>query len=450
MERQEIQKQQFQTFEDMVDYLYNMPRFIDKNTMEDTRAHLVRLGSPDRKIKKVIHVAGTNGKGSVCSYLRYCLNACGKRVASFTSPHLVDIRERFTIDGEMMSKEDFCRLFLQVYESLDWEKLSIGEGYYPTFSEYLFFMGMLYFAEKDSDYCILETGLGGRLDATNAVAEKDLCVITRIGLDHVKYLGDTCAKIAGEKAGIMRAGVPVVYCADVDEATSVFVDEIEKMQITGFPVSKKDYVFSKIKNKNIDFSLQTRYYGYIGVTLHTMALYQMENATLAVRALEVLLSKEELTKERIQTGLAAASWPGRMEEVLPEVFVDGAHNEDGIRAFMDTVRADGCEERHQGRTLIFSVVSDKDYKSMIQKVLEGTLFHRVFVTHMETKRAADMDSLRELWTAQAEKKVELAFFDKVEDAIKEAFSSQNGDRVYIAGSLYLVGEIKEFFDNDQF
>lgn len=452
-----MKKCNIDTFEKAVDYLYNMPRFTAKHSMEDTRAHLERLGAPDRKVKHIIHVAGTNGKGSVCTYLRYCLEEAGYRVGVFTSPHLVNIRERFVLDGKMISEEDFLHFFSQVYESLDWEALERGEGYHPTFFEYLFFMCMLYFAEEQPDYCILETGLGGRLDATNAVSEKALTVITRIGLDHVEYLGSTLSDIAAEKAGILREHTPLVYCAQVPEAAEVFAKKAGNLKIPALPVSKKDYSFRKFHNKTIDFSLRTRYYGYIGVSLHTIARYQMENAAIAVRALEMLSESTmhnagdslKITEEQIRTGLFKAFWPGRMEEILPEIFVDGAHNPDGIRAFLETVKEDGCETQRRERILIFSVVQDKDYETMIKQVLAADLFQTIYVAHMHTARAAQMDSLKKDWTENAGESLQegenLFFCRDAREALEAARASQRDARIYIAGSLYLVGEIKEFF-----
>lgn len=446
-----MKRRNIETFGAAVEYLYDVPRFTNKNTMEDTRAHLVRLGHPDRSLKNVIHVAGTNGKGSVCAYLRSMLQEKGFRVAVFTSPHLVDIRERFMVDGQLISKEDFLRIFRMVYDSLDWERLEQGEegeGYHPTFFEYLFFMAVLYFREKQPDYCILETGLGGRLDATNTVSEKSLCMITRIGLDHVEYLGNTLGEIAGEKAGIMRPGVPCVFLEDGKEAAAVFVEHGKRMGIPLHPVSNRDYVFRSFQNKSIDFSVYTGYYGYVEVALRTIARYQMENATLAVRAMEILFDKNHLTAEEIRNGLQKAFWPGRMEEVLPEVFVDGAHNEDGIRAFLETVRGDGLERSQ--RVLLFSVVQDKDYRSMIQQICSADLFDRIAVAHMETKRAAEMDGLRRLWQEEKSSETTLDFYAHVGTACEELLRSEKKRRIYIAGSLYLVGEIKEFVDNDQF
>ena len=182
------EKQIITTFEEAEGYLNETPRFTAKNHPEATKAFLHRLGDPDRKMH-IIHVAGTNGKGSVCAYLRSILEAAGYKVALFTSPHLVDIRERFIVEGEMISREVFLQVFLQIYELLDWDALEAGneKAYHPTYFEYLFFIAMVYFAERKPDFCILETGLGGRLDATNAVSRKDISIITHISLDHVEW-----------------------------------------------------------------------------------------------------------------------------------------------------------------------------------------------------------------------------------------------------------------------
>lgn len=435
-----------------MEYLYAVPRFTSKNTMEDTKAYLQSLGNPDKNLK-IIHVAGTNGKGSVCAYLRCILEEAGYKVAVFTSPHLVDVRERFIVAGEMISKEAFLEAFLQIYESLDWEKLAQGKGYHPTFFEYLFFMAMLIFPKEKPDYCILETGLGGRLDATNAVTKKALTVITRIGLDHVEYLGNTLPEIAGEKAGIMRDGVPLVF-TDADlEVTKVFTLKARELDVPLYPVSKNDYAFLNFKNKNIDFSLHTRYYGYIRLTLHTLARYQMENASLAVRAIEALDEGCTISEEHIKAGVSRCFWQGRMEEIIPDVFVDGAHNEDGIRAFLETVKEDGIEPANGSRTLLFSVVEDKDYCHMIEKLATSKLFSKIAIAHMQTGRAADLLRIKEQFEQNivhdGGSRIDILQFDNVKEAFKTLVEEkEQEERLYIAGSLYLVGEIKEFLNND--
>ncbi len=449
-----MKKQNITTFREAVDYLYAVPRFTSKNTMEDTKAYLHRLGDPDKKMH-IIHVAGTNGKGSVCAYMRFILETAGYRVALFTSPHLVDIRERFLVKGRMISEEDFLRAFLCIYENLDWAALAEGRGYHPTFFEYLFFMAMILFDREDIDYCILETGLGGRLDATNSVSNKELSVITRINLDHVEYLGDSIGQIAAEKAGIMKAGTPLVFSDVEPAATEVFARRGANLGITLYPVSRNDYVFSNFKNKSIDFSVHTEYYGYIRLILHTIARYQMENAALAVRAVEVLDKARTITVQDIVQGVSDCIWQGRMEELLPGVYVDGAHNEDGIRAFLETVREDGAEGC---RTLLFSVVQDKDYRRMIERIISSGLFHKIAVAHMHTGRAADLESMRRMFAQgrtpntgcrgaghlSAGGGCQCLTYDSVRSAFKALIKNQSRkERIYIAGSLYLVGELKE-------
>jgi dihydrofolate synthase/folylpolyglutamate synthase len=394
-------------------------------------------------------VAGTNGKGSVCAYMRYILEAAGYTTAVFTSPHLVDVRERFLINGDMISKEDFLETFLQVYNGLDWERLEKGEAaYHPTFFEYLFFMAMLIFSEAAPDFCILETGLGGRLDATNSVSKKELSVITRIGIDHVEYLGDTLEQIAGEKAGIIQTETPVVYLDTEENVSAVFRDRAENLTADAYPVSKKDYEFLHFKNKTIDFSVHTEYYGYIRLTLRTIASYQMENAALAVRAIEVLDQGKTVSKEHVIRGVESCFWQGRMEEVLPDVYVDGAHNEDGIRAFLETVKNDGCTG---SRALLFGVVQDKEFERMAGMLLDAGLFKRVAVAKLHSARTASLESLGEIFEQRNKEQTLCAYtlHDSVDTALHELLKEQQpGDRIYVAGSLYLVGEIKESLDHD--
>lgn len=438
-----MKRENIETYGEAVEYLLNIPRFTDKNNMEDTRAFLARLGNPDKKFK-IIHVAGTNGKGSVCAYLRCMLEEAGYSVCVFTSPHLVDIRERFLIRGEPVSRERFLEAFRAVYGKV-WQELP----YHPSFFEFLFFMAMLLFEAAEPDYVILETGLGGRLDATNSVSHKELAVITRIGLDHVEYLGHTPEEIACEKAGIIASKVPVVYTDTSKSVSAVFDEAAVKIGAFSCPVSKKDYAFSNFTNKNIDFSLHTRYYKDISLTLSTTARYQMENAALAVRALEELDRGRSVTAQQIREGLKKCFWPGRMEEILPGVFLDGAHNEDGVRAFLETVSGDGAKG---SRVLLFSAVKDKAYDRMLERILASGLFDPVCLATMKSGRAADIESLE----SQAKRYLQQRFgggpespeikcFKDVAQALKTLVSEKRPDQnMYIAGSLYLAGEVKTY------
>lgn len=460
------------TFEEAVAYLKDMPRFTVKKNPADSRDlkwFLKKLGNPEKNLR-IIHVAGTNGKGSVCAYMSSILQAAGYRTAVFTSPHLVDMRERFAVNGKMISEEAFLQVYCAVGDALQ-EANSVNPGvllpgeeaapeFVLNFYEYLFCMALLCFAEEKPDYCIIETGLGGRLDATNYVDNKLLTVITRISLDHVQYLGDTTAKIAAEKAGILRPGVPVVYLDGDVDASAVICRKASELGAPQIPVSKKDYTFLGFRKKYIDFSLRSEYYNYISLTLHTIARYQMENAALAVRAVEVLFRSTHTeenggrlcagagcpTVEEIRQGILGCFWQGRMEEVLPEVYVDGAHNDDGIRAFLDTVEQDGCTG---GRRLLFGVAADKDCRHMIQRVITSGLFDRIAFTHMRTARSASLEELKGLLAAYPEDR--FTMYTEADTAFREQLAGKEpGERLYIAGSLYLVGEIKESLDHDQF
>lgn len=444
------------SYEEAVAYLNDMPRFTVKKDNRDFRWFLKKLGNPEQDLR-IIHVAGTNGKGSVCAYMSSILQEAGYRTAVFTSPHLVDMRERFTVNGKMISEE----AFLQVYRAVG-DELQEGEEppeFVLNFYEYLFCMALLCFAEEKPDYCIIETGLGGRLDATNYVDNKLLTVITRISLDHVQYLGDTTAKIAAEKAGILRPGVPVVYLDGDADASAVICRKASELDAPQIPVSKKDYTFLGFRKKYIDFSLRSEYYNYISLTLHTIARYQMENAALAVRAVEVLFRSTDTeenggrlcagagcpTVKEIRRGILGCFWQGRMEEVLSEVYVDGAHNDDGIRAFLDTVEQDGCTG---GRRLLFGVAADKDCRHMIQRVITSGLFDHIAFTHMRTARSLSMEEFRDLLAAYPG---HYTMYTEADTALREQLREKRpGERLYIAGSLYLVGEIKESLDHDQF
>ena len=448
------------TFEEAVAYLKDMPRFTVKKNPADSRDlkwFLKKLGNPEQNLR-IIHVAGTNGKGSVCAYMSSILQEAGYRTAVFTSPHLVDMRERFAVNGEMISEEAFLQAFCAVGDAVQ-KANSVTPEFVLNFYEYLFCMALLCFAEEKPDYCIIETGLGGRLDATNYVYNKLLTVITRISLDHVQYLGDTTAKIAAEKAGILRPGVPVVYLDGDADASAVICRKASELDAPQIPVSKKDYTFLGFRKKYIHFSLRSEYYNYISLTLHTIARYQMENAALAVRAVEVLFRSADTeenggrlcagagcpTVEEIRRGILGCFWQGRMEEVLPEVYVDGAHNDDGIRAFLDTVTEDG---HATGRRLLFGVAADKDCRHMIQRVITSGLFDHIAFTHMRTARSLSLEEFRDLLAAYPG---HYTMYTEADTALREQLREQRpGERLYIAGSLYLVGEIKESLDYDQF
>ncbi len=423
----------FDTYGAAENYINATPKFTKKNSREDTARFWEFLGYPARDCK-ILHIAGTNGKGSVCAYLCSVLRRAGISCGMFTSPHLVAMRERFVIDGEMISEEEFLYAFRTVMEGI---KGFSRKSYHPTFFEFLFFMAMIVFEKRRVEYVVLETGLGGRLDATNVVDQKKMCILTSIGYDHMEYLGETLPQIAGEKAGIMRNGVPVVYPDKQEKITEVIEKYAEKIGAKTVPLEKTAIKEIKIKNKTIDFSLHLLYYDYIGFTVSTSALYQVENASLAVRALE-LLRDDRITVPVMQDGIREAFWEGRMEEVLPSVYLDGAHNADGIRAFLETVKQHSCSGR---RKLLYSSMRDKQYREAAAMLSQAELFDEICLAPLQGERALTLSQLMDSF-GQYTGFVKKAY-DTPEKALRELLAHKNdGDKVYIVGSLYLVGEVK--------
>ena len=225
------------SYDEIVTYIYNIPKFTKKRTMAETKSLMDFFGNPQEKFT-YIHIAGTNGKGSVSAMLENCIRACGHKTGLFTSPHLVKINERICIDNEMISDEDFVALFNEVKAKID-DYIRQG-GTHPTFFEMLYLMAMIWFEKCGIEYAIVETGLGGRLDATNVIVHPALTIITSIGFDHMQYLGTTIPEIAGEKAGIIKAGVPVIYDDINAEASKVIRAKALEMHAPAIPVSGKN------------------------------------------------------------------------------------------------------------------------------------------------------------------------------------------------------------------
>lgn len=424
------------TYEEACEYILDIPKFAGKHTLADTKEMLGRL-TGSRIESKIIHVAGTNGKGSVCAYLQSILRAAGFHVGMFISPHLETMRERILYDGEMIPQESFVKAFELVREESDRQKEK-----HPSFFEFLFLMGMCYFKEKEPDYIILETGLGGRLDATNCIAKPKLCVITEIGFDHMQYLGNTLVEIAGEKAGIIKSGTPVVYLDKREETSRVIEQTAAVLETPAIAVKKSQIGRPVMRKKSIDFSFGNGYYRYDNLILRTTAVYQTENASVALVAARSL-KEERIDDEAVRKGLYDAFWPGRMEEILPRVFLDGAHNEDGIEAFLTSVSAANTEQEKAAgkRLLLFGVVADKQYDKMIGRIAASQLFSHIAVTVLASDRSASIDKLKVAW--EQYKTADCSFHESAEEAFHYIQSIQKeADTIYIAGSLYLVGQIK--------
>lgn len=430
------------TYHEAVRYIGDIPKFTKKHTLEHTRGFLAKLNHPCRNAK-VFHVAGTNGKGSVCAYLQAILLCEGKHVGCFTSPHLETIRERIKIDGKNITEEAFLRAFHKTMEAV--ERLRDEGLEHPSYFEFLYGMGMAAFEEAGIDYLILETGLGGRLDATNAFETPSVSILTSIGLDHKEILGETVPEIAAEKAGIIRRGVPVVF--DASDAESAAVIEKTARQKGTFcrGISKDAVEIQEITDKHIAFLTGSEYDSNTVWEIRGTGVYQTMNVVLALEAAHIVLGAEVQVK-RWQKALAEVVWPGRMEEVLPGVVLDGAHNLPAIRQFVESVRAQEAYEiqtagEKKEKVLLFSAVADKDYTDMIALLCEGVRAKAYVITQIDDKRGAASGELERVFQKYAGCPV------YVKDSIQEAFElamreKGEGGRLYCLGSLYLVGELK--------
>lgn len=429
------------SYKEAVRYILEIPKFTKKNPMENTRHFMQCLGNPQDKIKTV-HVAGTNGKGSVCAMIAGALLENEKSVGLFTSPHLVRINERIRINGEEISDSEFAEIFGQVLSVV--QKCG-KEGFeHPTFFEFLYGMAMTAFYRHGTEYVVAESGMGGRSDTVNVVKQPAVSVITSIGRDHMEYLGDTIEKIAFEKAGIIKQDTPLVYLDKQESVTKIIEQEAGQKTDKVIKVAENTFRILKKGQNYIDFSIKNGYYGCNVFRIPFVAEYQVENAALALAALSCL---GDFPIGKLQKAFRHTVWEGRMEQAVEGVILDGAHNEPGIREFVRTVNQYECRgQKH----LLFSAVSDKEYKEMIAYIAENADFSKIYVTEIQGKRCLKAEWIRREFEKHT--KVPVAVFRDNEEAWNAAYGGRKkGDILFCAGSLYLIGSLKEIIrrkDND--
>lgn len=420
------------TYSEMERELNEIPKFGAKASLSNLSAYLELANHPERNLR-VIHIAGTNGKGSVSAYIDSILRQAGYTTALFTSPHLVKINERFRINFKECSDEELILAWCQVKSFMEkGEK----QGLQPlTFFEILFLMGMIIFSQKEIDYCILETGLGGRLDAT-VLSDPVLSIITSISYDHMEILGDTIEKIAAEKAGIIKNGIPVVAVDEENGAFPVIERTAKEKKSPVYGLKSQDLTILKKYENKIDFSINSRYYKISNLKVKSYASYQVQNAALAAFAAHVLLP--DLAENVIRNGILEMFWAGRMEEIAENVYVDGAHNPGAVRQIYNSL-ADSDKEW----LLLFAVCSDKDYTEMI-RILGKIPWKRIYITKIDSARGADTAAVRQCFEEAAG--CPICEFESAGEAFKAALRDRGDEKeenLLCLGSLYLVGEIKE-------
>ena len=419
------------TYSEMERELNEIPKFGAKASLSNLSAYLELANHPERNLR-VIHIAGTNGKGSVSAYIDSILRQAGYTTALFTSPHLIKINERFRINFKECSDEELILAWCQVKVFMEkGEK----QGLQPlTFFEILFLMGMLIFSQKEVDYCILETGLGGRLDAT-VLSNPVLSVITSISYDHMEILGDTIEKIAAEKAGIIKNGVPVVAVDEENGAFSVIERTAKEKNAPVYGLKSQELTILKKCENTIDFSINSRYYKISNLKVKSYASYQVQNAALAVLAVKVLLP--EVSQDVIREGIVKMYWPGRMEEIAENVYVDGAHNPGAVHQIYNSL-TDSDKEW----LLLFAVCSDKDYSEMI-RVLGRLPWKRIYITKIDSARGADTAAVKQCFKEETAG-CPIYEYDNAKTAFETALKDREYENLLCLGSLYLAGEIKDF------
>ena len=431
-------------YKQIENYILNIPKFRPEGSIEQARAFYEFLGKPG-KDRTIVHVAGTNGKGSTCAYMNSVLTEAGYKVGMFTSPHLVSVRERIRINHALISEQEFIHCFQKIQELVTrynervWEQSYIE--YLPTFYEFLFFMAMLYFEGQDTDIIILETGLGGRLDATNVISRPMVTVITSVGLDHTDILGDTYESIAAEKAGIIKPGVPVIYDGSNETVNAVIKGIAKERNAQAVALMPSEISDVTVGDKSIDFCLHNKYYDNELFCVNSHGLYQVKNAALAALAMKVSNMADTAA---IKEGICGTIWKARMQEISRNVIIDGAHNDDGVNMFIESVNRDGCDA---GRILLFSAVSDKHYEGMIDKLCNSCLFEIIITGCMEDARALDGSEMKRVFSKYTEQNTE--YYGSVREAYDRAMKLKVGNkRLYIAGSLYLAGEVLAITEGD--
>jgi dihydrofolate synthase/folylpolyglutamate synthase len=417
------------TYPDSVRFLYALgnEHATIKLGLDRIRTLLAALGDPHHSFRSV-HVAGTNGKGSTCAMIERALRESGLRTGLYTSPHLVEPTERIRVSGVPVTSQAFSDAFDQVHSAAE---ALIAQGridMHPTYFETVTAMAFLLFRALGAETVVLETGMGGRLDATNVV-DPLLSVITPVDFDHEKFLGHTIAAIAFEKAGILKPGRPAVISRQHSEALHVIERRAAE---TGSPLHRA----SAWRVDHLELSaLGSRFHAVRGtkavaVDCPLIGAHQVENALAAIAALDAL----GLDAETIRRGIAATTWPGRLERVAasPDIFLDGAHNPAGARALAGYIRH---FHHHRHIRMVFGAMNDKDL-SVIGPLLFPLAADLVF-TAPKQARAYRPEQLREL---SGEGRARLAA--GAGEALQLVRDSGSGDLVFITGSLYLVGEAR--------
>ena len=432
----------FTDYSEALEWIHGRLKFGVKPGLKRMEWLLEKLDHPEKRMP-VIHVAGTNGKGSTISYLLHMLTEAGYKIGSFTSPYIETFNERISVNGHPITDQEMLALVNEVKPLV--ENIEVTELGGPTEFEIITTMMYLYFGKYNKpDYLLLETGLGGRLDSTNII-EPVLSIITNVGYDHMNILGSTIAEIAYEKAGIIKNGVPTITAVENDQALHV-IAEIAENREANLSVLGKDFTITnqKLHENGEVFSIQTPFKFYKDIQLTMRGEHQTKNAALSITAIDYLVMYKNLKieEDQIRSGLRKALWKGRFEQVHenPEVIIDGAHNIEGVESLIETVKRHYPNKKVH---FLVSVLKDKDYEEMIDRLsLIATSMHFTTFEFPRAAKAIDLYSVCNL-----DEKTYSEDWKLILANILNEYKEKKEDIVIILGSLYFISHIREFFKN---
>lgn len=424
-------------YEEALEYISQTNKFGIRLGLENIGKLLELLGNPQETLN-IIHVAGTNGKGSVCSFISNILRESGYKVGLYTSPYLETFTERIRVNGENIPQEDVARIIGLIKEKIE---VMVSQGYvYPTEFEVVTAMAFYYYSEQKVDFVALEVGLGGRYDATNIITKSLVSVITSISLDHTGILGDTIEKIAYEKAGIIKENGIVLVYNQTDEAKDVIKSVCKEKNAKYIEVN-----FDSINIKKSNINSQVYDCNVMGETYKNLEImligeHQINNSILAMSVLEYLKDTKKLdnvSEESIRKGLITTKWPGRIEKIKksPIFIIDGAHNEDGAKSL---AKALDKHFKDKKLTLLIGMLEDKDIDGVLDILMPK--FSKVVTTTPNNPRAINSDILKEKILKYVS---DVTSKHEIEDAVNYTLETSNKDDIIIsAGSLYMIGTVR--------
>jgi len=429
------EKQAEQEYNEALAFLDSLQFHKIKLGLAPMRDFLAKAGNPENQLK-IIHVAGTNGKGSVSAGLVSVLREAGFRAGLYTSPHLSSPRERFRINNSFISKADFTRLNQKIRAQLAGDML--------TYFEFTTALALLWFHEQKVDFAVLETGLGGRIDATNVIHQPLLTIITSISMDHEIYLGDSIEQIASEKAGIIKSGVPIICGNKAEEICSVISAKAEELEAPLF-ILGRDFDFLPLADNHWDFESTVTGEKFRLDDLHNNkpGLHQAENGSLILTALQLLQQRGiKIQEQEIRRGLLTTAWPGRLEylelqtqEKSHRFLLDGAHNPAGVASLLDALSSFSFDRL----ICIWGAMADKNIRDSLNKV--AAVADRLILCGIQSERGAKPEAMHAMLDKKKEFRV--ICISSSEKAMAKAMElATENDLILIAGSLYLIGELR--------